>query len=256
MELKNVQISRKFLVIAAVIILFGAAAAFGTQVFFQYQESRVLVVTAATDIPRGIVIQESMLGTKEINARDVQADPNIMRDKRAVVGKVANSTIPAGVIVVQQFLTDRVEPGTVLGSGLVVPVGWMGVPIPSTMLQVVGGELRAGDHVYLYRSELVTSSLETSGTISRTNAGSMALAGPTVVPLPDGSPRVDFTLLFTDVVVLDILNAKGESMGTGSAKDQVATIVFLLPDSAAAERLLEVYPTIRVVLLGYENERP
>lgn len=244
------MLSRRTLAIAGVFLLAACAVIVGWQVWQAWRQATVKVVVTATAIPRGTVIQEGMLALQDINARDAESNADLLRDPRAAVGMVAVSDLPAGVLLVRPFLAERVTPGRALGSGQVIPEGWRAVPVPATMLQVLGGNLRAGDHVDLYASELVT---ETSGAESTAANPGWTGAEPTVVPLPDGSPRVDFTLLFADVLVLDIRDENGISLGTGEALNQGATVLFLLPDQESTEKLLEVYPAVRVVLLGYEQ---
>lgn len=247
--------SRRMWVLGGILLVVLAGVILGWQVWERYQQNKVAVVVAAVRINRGTVIQEAMLATREIAATTAAADPTIARSVKAVVGMVAQSDIPEGVIVVQAFLAERVEPGRVLGSGVVIPVGWRAVPIAydtldaSSRALIIGGALQAGDHVDIYRGELVTTTqpIEEEGPVP-----AAPVMAPTVVPLPDGSPRIEYTLVFSDVVVGDLLDAAGQSL-LGPAGDQAVTVLFLLPERSAAKRLLEVVPAVKITLLGYER---
>lgn len=246
--------SRRMWVIGGILLIVLSAVIIGWQVWDRYQQSKAAVVVAAVRINKGTVIQEAMLTTREI-AATTAADPNILRNPKEVVGKLAQSDIPEGVVIVQAFLAERVEPGRVLGSGVVIPVGWRAVPLSYDKLDatsrglIIGGALQAGDHVDIYKGELVTATLpeqEPGKPISP------VVVAPTVVPLPNGSPRVEYTLVFSDVIVGDLLDATGKSL-LGTAGDQAVTVLFLLPERSDAKKLLEVSPSVRVTLLGYER---
>lgn len=243
--------SRRNIMVAAIVLIVVALALFGWNAWQQFQAQKVQVVAAAVDIPKGALIaDESWLTWREVNARDAEADPNVYRNMREVIGMAAVSDIPAGVVVLRPFLAERVEPGRALGTGQLVGIGKRAVPVEATLLQVIGGELAPGDHVDIYRSELVTM---TASDGAEPNPASPALA-PTVVPMPDGSPRLDYTLLFADVKVVGLYDEAGMPI-LGKAQGRAVTVVFELAAEEDAETLLEAATggSIRVVLLGYEQ---
>lgn len=248
--------SRRMWVLGGILLIVLAGVILGWQVWERYQQNKVAVVVTVVRINRGTVIQEAMLGTREIAATTAAADPTIARQPKAVIGMVAQSDIPEGVMVVQAFLAERVQPGRVLGSGVVIPVGWRAVPIAFDTLDatsralLIGGALQAGDHVDIYRGELVTTTRPAEEEESPVPV--VPALAPTVVPLPDGSPRLEYTLIFSDVVVGDLLGATGQSL-LGAARDQAVTVLFLLPEQSAAKKLLEAVPAVRITLLGYER---
>lgn len=253
------MISRRNIVLAAVVLVLMGLALWSWRAYQEYRAQRVRVVQSAVDLPEGTVIQPGMLGWREMNAQDVERDTNIVRDPQEVIGRVALTDIPAGMVLDRRMLGDRTEPGRVLGSGLTIPVGERAVALPVDLLQVMGGELQAGDHVDIYKAELwitptVAYPLVTAGEgylYPRTpEAG-----GPTPLPKPDGSPRLDYTPLFSDVIVLGLYDGSGHSLGTAKAADQAVIALFLMGTREDAERLLEaaVGGAIRVVLLGRER---
>lgn len=241
--------SRRNIMVAAIVLIVVALALFAWNAWQQFQAQKVQVVAAAVDIPKGALIaDESWLTWREVNARDAEADPNVYRNMREVIGMAAVSDIPAGVVLLRPFLAERVEPGRALGTGQLVGIGKRAVPVEATLLQVIGGELAPGDHVDIYRSELVTR------TTGSEEANPVSALAPTVVPMPDGSLRLDYKLLFADVKVVGLYDEAGMPI-LGKAQGRAVTVVFELAAEEDAETLLEAATggSIRVVLLGYEQ---
>lgn len=136
---------RKWAIIAAVVA--GLLAVFLTNFYFQrwkarYRLEEAAILVAASDIPKGAVIDYKMLALQPVPVKFIQ--PGALSSRESAVGKTALVTIMAGE---QILATKLAAPGAGLTLAGKTPPGKRAATISLEAASAVGGMIRPGDHV-------------------------------------------------------------------------------------------------------------
>lgn len=202
-----------------IVVVVVALTALAYLAYTSAQAQRATVIAAAVDIPQGYVITAEMLGTRDLPRG---SESGYAQSQGEVLGRVAQVNILAGAPISLRMLSDRPPPaGRLLPSGLAVPPGKVALALPAQALRSVGGALKIGDRVTLLAPQSITTT------------GEVASLGGTI-DLPQAQ-AVTYTVLYSDVLVLDLRNAGGESLVAGEAKGAAASILLALAPQQAAD---------------------
>lgn len=105
------------------------------------------VVIATQIIPRGAIVDETVLSTVEM-PRDLFIE-GMFSDLELVVGRQAKFDLDSGIPITAKMLADEFEQLSTIGSiwALHIPSGYVAVSVPISRLSSVSYAPRPGDHV-------------------------------------------------------------------------------------------------------------
>jgi len=153
----------RLLIIVAIVIILGVVALYallnlgGTQTAQTQVPATTDVVMVVQPISRGQVITEDMLGTLAYPTSETIS--NFFTDTSLVVGQRARFDIDPGTPLTNSMVvgTDQGFSETGSDTALLIPEGMVAFPIPIDRFSSLAYGLRAGDHVNLIASLLLTN---------------------------------------------------------------------------------------------------
>lgn len=142
-------------IIVLIFVIVGGGGLLAYSTFSSREATRMRVVGAAIDIPKGAVISAEMLGATEAPRPD-QGDTVLVQyvfDPQQVVGKMALQDFHPGQALDARYIGTELPPGTAMTSGEMILPGELGVPIAVDQYLAIGGAVRAGDYVTILVGE-------------------------------------------------------------------------------------------------------
>lgn len=100
------------------------------------------VVVAVQNVPRGEKITSDLVGTRDWPKDNVP--PGAIADEAELIGKIANTDIYQGELVLRSKLAEELEGGEAARG---IPDGKVAMAFPITRFSSVGYAIRPGDHV-------------------------------------------------------------------------------------------------------------
>ncbi len=200
------------------------------------QAQRRTVLTVAMRIEAGTVITPEMLATMEVPAPLPGSSTPFpyFSDAGQVTGRTALVTLLPSVPLTLDAVGELAPPGRLLPSGQVIAPGYAGLALPTTALRSVGGALKIGDSVTILIPALAPAASEAP-----------APGAPISLRQAQG---ITYTLLYSDVLVVDLRDATGKSMVAGEA---MSTATFLVLQLTPAQ-VLEVARYQDILVLAVE----
>lgn len=241
---------RVFFIIALILILgLGAVAIFyfrnlpssTTETATETVEAPVVdmvdVVVVTQQIPRGYLLNETVLGTIEI-PREMLIE-GYFTDMAQVVGRQAKLDLDSNMLLTSSMVVDSPDQLSATGSlaALSIPRGMVAVSIPINRLSSVSYAPRPGDHVNVIAT-LLMMDLDTDFQAATPNRNAAVLgAGPGVVVGAESEAEVSVD------ANTDLSKVTGQTIGAGPSSVIGRTAIDPL-----LEQTLYVVPS--------ENQRP
>lgn len=198
---------RSIYIIAGVVVVIVCLAGLVYMAYTSTQAQRRTVYTVNTRIEEGTILTEPMLTTMEVPAPGKDDPFPYFAQKDGIVGRTALVTLLPNAAITMDAIGDPAPPGRLLPSGQVIPPGQVGFAIPTEALRSVGGSLEIGDTV----SVLVPKEEES--------------------PVPSSEQPITYTVLYENVLVVDLRDEAGASLVTGEAQGVAKYVVLALhPD--------------------------
>jgi len=138
------------LLVAGLVVLLALV---GYSAYVNRENQLVTVVAANVDIPANTWISEEMLGAVRVQKPDPGTPSYYVYDPKAIAGKQALQAVLVGQPIDSRGVGTEPPPGRALTSGELVPPGERALAIPVDQLLAVGGAVRAGDLLTLYKAE-------------------------------------------------------------------------------------------------------
>lgn len=145
----------RFAIIVLIVVIVGGGGLLAYSTFTSREATRMRVVGATIDIPKGAVISAEMLGVTEA-PRPEQGDTVLVQyvfDPDQVVGKTALQDFHPGQALDARYIGTEPPPGRAMPSGEVILPGELGVPISVDQYLAVGGAVKAGDYLTILVGE-------------------------------------------------------------------------------------------------------
>lgn len=180
------------------------------------QAQRRAVLTVAMRIEAGTVLTPEMLASMEVPAPlpGGRTPFPYFEEAGQVTGRTALVTLLPGAPLTQDAVGEPAPPGRLLPSGQVIAPGYTGLALPTTPLRSVGGALQIGDRVTVLIPALAPTAAEAP-----------APGAPISLRQAQG---LTYTLLYSDVLVVDLRDAAGQSLVAGEATGTAAFLVLQL----------------------------
>ncbi len=206
-----------------IVIVVVSVAILAYMAWTSTQAQRRTVLTVALRIEPGTVITPEMLSTMEVPAPlpGSSAPFPYLSDAGQVTGRTALVTLLPSVPLTADAVGEPAPPGRLLPSGKVIAPGYAGLALPTDALRSVGGALRISDTVTILVPTLAPSAAEAP-----------APGAPISLRQAQG---ITYTVLFSDVLVVDLRDAAGKSLVAGEATGAAAFLVLQLTPAQALE---------------------
>lgn len=245
------------LVFICIIVVGGGLLAYST--FSSREATRMRVVGATIDIPKGAVISAEMLGATEAPRPD-QGETTLVQyvfDPQQVIGKMALQDFHPGQALDARYIGTELPPGTAMTSGEMILPGELGVPIAVDQYLAIGGAVRAGDYVTILVGEEDWEAVKTwKEAVEGLNEPSSAAGGEqATTTAQELQPQIALTLqqlplkyrvLYTNVKVVELRRGplgSGTSLLREEAKAGDTTGAYYM--------LLDLTPDQTATLLSY-----
>lgn len=210
------------------------------------------VVVAIQRIPRGSVMDESVLGT-------VQIDRSLLiqgyfTDLSQVLGRRAKVDLEANMLITSGMVVDSAEQLSSTGSlaALTIPRGMVAVSIPINTLSSVSYALRPGDHVNVIATMLLVD-LDTEFQTSLPNQSAAVLgAGPGVV-IGVGTEEESTTTINMDLTKMTAQNVAGgvaSMIGRAEIDPILEQTYYVVPSERQRPRLVSQTLLQDAIVLG------
>lgn len=187
------------------------------------QAQRRTVLTVTMRIEAGTVITPEMLATMEVPAPlpGSSAPFPYFGDAGQVTGRTALVTLLPSVPLTADAVGEPAPPGRLLPSGKVIAPGYAGLALPTAALRSIGGALQVGDTVTVLVPALAPAAVEAP-----------APGAPISLRQAQG---LTYTVLYSDVLVVDLRDAAGKSLVAGEATGAAAFLVLQLTPAQVRE---------------------